>query len=107
MLGNSYGRQVFLAGCRARWHAVTGDRTAGIEPTARHGVRGLDPSGHKACRSPSRAADQVELVINMEDRQGPRPDDPPVGPATGGSGDRVSDVPPRHRGLALAGGEVE
>ena len=33
---------------------------------------------------------QFELVVNLQDRQDPRPDDPAVVSAAGGSGDRVS-----------------
>jgi hypothetical protein len=35
------------------------------------------------------AADQVRSGDQPQDRQGPRPDDPAVAPAAGGSGDRV------------------
>jgi len=33
---------------------------------------------------------KFELVINFKNRQGPRPDDPAVAPAAGGSGDRIT-----------------
>jgi hypothetical protein len=72
-------------------------------------------------RRPSRprptAADRARLATEwladglpvesrrVRDPQGPRPDDPAGAPAAGGSGDRVSDVPPRHRGLTRAEGE--
>jgi ABC transporter substrate binding protein len=55
------------------------------------GVSGRqDPQGRKTCRSAHRAAYQVRARHQPQDRQGPRPDDPAVAPAAGGSGDRVS-----------------
>ena len=45
-----------------------------------------DPAGGPA----RRAADEVRADHQPQDRQGPRPDDPAVTPAAGGSGDRVS-----------------
>ncbi len=47
--------------------------------------------GAKPGDLPDRAADQVRAGHQPQDRQGPRPDDPAVAPAAGGSGDRVMD----------------
>src|SRR5216683_4805952 len=54
-------------------------------------VRGQDPQRRQAERPPHRAAHQVRTGHQPQDRQGPRPDDPTVAPAAGGSGDRVMD----------------
>ena len=47
--------------------------------------------GAKPADSACRASQQVRAGHQPEDRQGPRPDDPAVAPAAGGSGDRVMD----------------
>ena len=57
---------------------------------------GLQPtstgfSRREARRPPRRAAHEVRAGHQPQDRQGPRPDDPAVAPAAGGSGDRVMD----------------
>ena len=54
-------------------------------------LRGQDPQGRQARRPARRAADEVRAGHQPQDRQGPRPDDPAVAPAAGGSGDRVMD----------------
>ena len=73
--------------------------------------------GAKPGRPAGRAAHQVRAGHQPQDRQGPRPDDPAVAPAAGGSGDRVMDRrafigtlgwrPPRRaaRRRGAAGGE--
>src|SRR4029077_6100766 len=50
---------------------------------------------------PAAATDQVRVGHQPQDRQGPRPDDPAVAPAAGGSGDRVME---RRTFLTLATG---
>src|SRR6185295_5778429 len=54
-------------------------------------IRRSHPQGRQARRSPRRAADEVRVGHQPQDRQGPRPDDPAVGAGAGGSGDRVMD----------------
>src|SRR6185295_16630501 len=49
-----------------------------------------DPQGRQARRYSHRAAHEVRVDHQPQDRQGARPDDPAVAPAAGGSGDRVS-----------------
>src|SRR6266404_8871426 len=53
-------------------------------------VRGQDLERREAGRPPGRATHQVRPGHQPQDRQGPRPDDPAVAPAAGGSGDRVA-----------------
>ena len=55
----------------------------------RRRLRRQDPEGRQAWRPADRAADEVRAGHQPQDRQGPRPDDPAVAPAAGGSGDRV------------------
>ena len=62
--------------------------------------------GAKPADLPSRAADEVRVGHQPQDRQGARPDDPAVAAAAGGSGDRVGDGPPRHRGPACLHGRA-
>ena len=54
-------------------------------------VRGPDLQGGESGHPPGRAADPVRPDHQPQDRQGPRPDDPAVAAAAGGSGDRVMD----------------
>ena len=48
-----------------------------------------DSQGRHARRLARGAADEVQHGHQPQDREGPRPDDPAVAPAAGGSGDRV------------------
>ena len=57
-------------------------------PARRH-LRRQDPQGRQARRYSHRAAHEVRAGHQPQDRQGPRPDDPAVAPAAGGSGDRI------------------
>ena len=49
-------------------------------------LKGAKPGG-SACRG----TDDIRVRHQPEDREGPRPDDPIIAPAAGGSGDRVMD----------------
>src|SRR6266850_1873410 len=91
-----------MAGGGERWRPhVLRDEFPRYVPPRRH-LRGQDPERRQARRSPDRAADDVRAGPQPQDRQGARPDAPPVAAPAGGSGDRVMD----RRGFigALAGG---
>jgi hypothetical protein len=65
-------------------------------------MRHLEPAWHRGeaarfirwmiCWRLSGAADQVRAGDQSQNRQGPRPDDPAVAPAAGGSGDRMMEL---------------
>ena len=58
-------------------------RSPAVLSSNRH-VRGQDSERRQACRSPRRAADDVQAGDQSQDREGPRPHDPPVGARAGG-----------------------
>jgi hypothetical protein len=62
----------------------------GDVPTRGH-VCGQDSQGRQARRPSRRAAHEVRAGDQPQDREGVRPDDPPVAAGAGGSGDRMSD----------------
>src|SRR5207245_5340288 len=53
-------------------------------------LRGQDPQGREARRSPDRATHEVRVGDQPEDSEGPRADDPAVVAAAGGSSDRIA-----------------
>src|SRR6266849_6200258 len=59
--------------------------------SSRRDLCGQDPQGRETRQPPRPGAHQVRADHQPQDRQGPRPDDPAVAPAAGGSGDRVVD----------------
>src|SRR5262249_59938283 len=68
---------------------VIGAESAGFLPPI--GIfRGQDPQGRQACRPPHRAAYEVRIGHQPQDRQGPWPHDPTVAAAAGGSGHRIT-----------------
>src|SRR5882762_3531488 len=80
-----------MAGGGERWRPhVLRDEFPRYVPPRRH-LRGQDPERRQARRSPDRAADDVRAGPQPQDRQGARPDAPPVAAPAGGSGDRVMD----------------
>jgi ABC-type uncharacterized transport system substrate-binding protein len=56
----------------------------------RRDLRGQDLQRHTAGGLARRTTDEVRAGHQPQDRQSPRPDDPAVAPAAGGSGDRVA-----------------
>src|SRR5260370_14299435 len=60
-----------------------------------------DREGHQAGRLTSPRTTEIRTCYQPQDRQGPRPHDPAVAPAAGGSGDRVMD---RRAFIAVIGG---
>jgi len=74
--------------CRG-WHSnVVRPKHRRLLPPRRH-VRRQDPERRQARRPPGRAADEVRVSDQHEDRQGARAHDPAIAPAAGGSGHRV------------------
>src|SRR5262245_41072681 len=77
-------------GCRSRGPYGLWTGPCRFASPRRH-LRGQDPEGRQAIGSPSRAGDQVRAGGQPQNRQGPRPHDPALAAAAGGSGDRIVD----------------
>jgi ABC-type uncharacterized transport system substrate-binding protein len=85
--GPGFPRSISPPSWSGRAHVLWSELHRAVPP--RRELRGPDTERGEAGRAASRAAHEIRARHQSQDGQGPRPHDPAVAPAAGGSGDRV------------------